>query len=106
MRGMLRVVVDGVRHGLASANVIGDVFNVGYGAGPGHVGALQVLVVHGSCIENGEWTLALWSIDVECDTNPIPHGDPNVAFFDHRQPSRPFSRPNRGRANLFSARED
>ena len=37
MREMLRVVVDAVRHGLAPANVMGDVFNVGHGAGPrGH----------------------------------------------------------------------
>jgi hypothetical protein len=37
MRGLLRVVVDAVRHGLAPANVRGDVFNVGHGAGPrGH----------------------------------------------------------------------
>ena len=32
---MLRVVVDAVRHGLASANVIGDVFDVRHGAGAG-----------------------------------------------------------------------
>ena len=33
MRGMLCVVVDAVRHGLASADVIGDVFDIRHGSG-------------------------------------------------------------------------
>src|SRR5580658_5622803 len=34
MRGMLSVVVDAVCHGLASADVIGDVFDIRHGTGP------------------------------------------------------------------------
>src|ERR1700722_1656835 len=44
VRGVLSVMVDAVRHGLASAHVIRDVFDVGHGAGAGgdvHGGDLE-----------------------------------------------------------------